>query len=109
MTAPSPSRRWWQVAAAGVVLLVTAVLTVIAISRSTITYALPGGSGSTTFGPGILASVVDVLCLAALAVLLVLAWQRFRPAAMFWTALVIPLVIALAITTVAITVQTPSF
>ena len=114
MTPPSAAsqparRRWWQVAAAAAAFAIAVLLTVVGISRSTITFALPGGSGSTTFTPGLLASVVDVICSCALLALLVLVWLRRRPAQMFWAALLAPLIVALAITGYAVTAETPSF
>ena len=114
MTTPSspaqPSgRSWWQVTAAAVAFVVTVLLTVIAISRSTIVFALPGGSGSTTFAPGVLASVIDVLCACALLALLVLVGLARRPPQIFWAGLLVPLFVAVAITTYAVAAETPSF
>ena len=114
MTTPSAptqptGRRWWQVTAAAATFVITALLTVIAISRSTIIFALPGGSGSDTFAPGLLASVVDVICSCALLALLVLVWLRRRPAQLFWALLLVPLIVALAITGYAVTAETPSY
>jgi hypothetical protein len=114
MTTPSAAsqparRRWWQVAAAAAAFAIAVLLTVVGISRSTITFALPGGSGSTTFAPGVLASVIDVLCACALLALLVLVGLARRPPQIFWAGLLVPLFVAVAITTYAVAAETPSF